>query len=703
MKVVIAEKPSVAKDLARVLKSNQKQDGFFSGDTYWVTWAFGHLITLSNPEIYDQKYKHWRKEDLPIIPEIFKKELIDNAGAKKQFHTIKDLLLHKDTDEIICATDAGREGELIFRFIYEYSNCKKPIKRLWISSQTDQAILEGFSGLKPGEAYNALYDSALCRTEADWLIGMNASRVYTLQYSFGKGILSVGRVQTPVLKMIVDRHYENTHFKPETYYEIFVQIQHEKGVFKGKWFEKKEDRLFDKAKAEFLFEDIKKYPKGHISKVTQKEVKEKQPLLYDLTELQKDANKRFKFSADQTLKIMQALYEQHKLITYPRTSSKFLSSDMAPKLPALIANIKNIPEYSGFAEQILANPVKTTKRIVDNSKVTDHHAIIPTEKKAVLSTLSPEERSIFELILKRFLCVFFPECVKGHTDIISGFGEHQFKTVGIVIKQAGWREVYMKEAEPVDVQSKDVPEEEISLPDVQKGDAIGQKDLALEEKQTKPPPIHNEASILAAMETAGKAIEDEELREAMKDCGLGTPATRAQIIERLLQVGYIIREKNKLIPTEKGYYLISCIRDPELLSPELTGLWEKKLNDLAQKKYRRELYMEEIKEFTNKIVNNVLESSGAGSQNSAEPLGKCPLCGGDIVENSKAFGCSNWKEKSCKFVIWKRIAGKEISAELAKMLIEQGRTEKLGGFTSKAGKPFETTLVLREGKVEFSF
>ena len=696
--LVIAEKPSVAKDLARVLNASKRQDGYYEGDSYWVTWALGHLVTLSDPEKYEERFKRWRIEDLPIIPKIFSREIIDDSGVKKQFNVIKNLLNHKECETVICATDAGREGELIFRLIYEESQCTKPIKRLWISSQTDKAIQEGFASLKPGEAYQNLFDSALSRSEADWLVGMNATRAYTTRFSRGNGVMSVGRVQTPVLKMIVDRHFENTAFKPETYYEIFSFIDHQKGQFWGKWFCKKEDRLTDKEQALSLFETIKKITQGHIEKVTKKETKEKQPFLYDLTELQRDANKRFKFSADQTLKLMQSLYEKHKILSYPRTSSRFLSSDLVPKLPDLIANLSELNEFKSIVKKILSQKLKVTKRIADDSKVTDHTAIIPTDKKPVLSELSPDELKVYLLVIRRFLCVFLDECIKHHTEIISQFDSHTFRTVGIVISKPGWREVYMKDSVPEEGKES---ETEANLPDTQKGDPVIQQDQKLEEKQTKPPPLHNEASILSAMETAGKQIEDDELREAMKDCGLGTPATRAQIIERLITVGYIVRDKNKLIPTEKGYQLISYIKDPELVSPELTGIWEKKLNDLAQGKYKREAYMKEIEEFTQKVVSNV--SEGAATGGSKASVGICPLCGGGIYENQKAYGCANWKEKECKFVIWKTIAGKTISPEIAKSLIDTGKTEKLGGFISKAGKPFETTLVLKNGKVEFQF
>ncbi|MFC1752533.1 DNA topoisomerase 3 [Thermoproteota archaeon] len=707
MKVVIAEKPSVARDLARVLGATSKKEGYFEGKDYFVTWAFGHLIRLTDPDGYDPRYKKWRFDDLPIIPESFKKELGADKGIKKQFKIIKSLLQKKDVDEAICATDAGREGELIFRFIYEMAGCKKPIQRLWVSSQTDQALNEGFEHLKSGKDYDPLYDSALCRSEADWLVGMNATRAYTIVCSKGSGVMSVGRVQTPVLKLIVDRYDEHINFKPETFWEIIAYIRHQDGLYSGKWFKKSETRLFDKDKAESILNEVKEHPDGIISDVTRKQKKEKQPLLYDLTELQKEANRRFKFSADRTLKVAQSLYERHKLLTYPRTNSRYLSSDMVPKLQGLIKNVDHIPDYEPFSKELLSKKLAVTNRIVDDKKVTDHFAIIPTDKKADLSQLSPEEKKIYDMVIRRFLCVFYDVCVKDQTDIISEFGKQTFKTTGIVIVKPGWRALYIKE----ETDNSDVIDDEDTsktLPDVKKSDPITQKKCDMVEKQTKPPALYTEASILAAMETAGKNIEDEELREAMKDCGLGTPATRAQILERLLEVKYIERDKQKLVPTYKGIQIISAIQDPALLSPELTGEMEKKLNDIAHKRYSRKEYMDTIKAFTEQLVENLSSSkmthSGPQAVRTKKLIGECPLCGGSVVETAKAFSCDNWRENGCKFVIWKSIASKQITESIAKKLIETGKSGFIKGFKSKSGKTFDTELVVNEeGKVVFDF
>lgn len=723
MKVIIAEKPSVARDIAKVLKLGDKKEGYIIGKDYSVTWAFGHLIQLVNPDDYDDKYKNWELKSLPIIPTEFKKAINDDSGARRQFETIKRLICDEKTTEVICATDAGREGELIFRYIYDEAACDKPIKRLWISSQTDAAIKEGFDNLEDGKKYEPLYDSARCRSEADWMIGMNATRAYTIHASNGTGVMSVGRVQTPVLKMIVDRYKANVSFKPETFFELWATFKHPNGEFDGKWFKGKEDRFYDKSVAEKMLEDVQKTGAANISSMTQKQKKENPPLLYDLTEIQRDANKRFKYSADQTLKIMQSLYETHKVVTYPRTSSRYLSKDMEPKLPGLIKNAMDIEDYAPFAAQILEeDKLPISKRIVDDKKVTDHHAIIPTEKKANLGTMNLEERRLYDLVLRRFLSVFMPLCLKDHTEIITKVGAETFKTTGTIVTQEGWRAIYQNTAsETADgktskrsstdsesgksTKKKEKKEdEELELPKVQKGDDMDLAKVKLNEGKTKAPPLYNEASLLGAMETAGKNIEDEELREAMKDCGLGTPATRASIVERLIQVKYINREKNKLIPTDKGIYLVSIIKDKELMSPELTGTWEKKLNDMAQGHYQRKEYMEEIQEFTEQIIDNVKEEAKKEGTEERE-LGPCMKCeNGKVIATPKAYGCNTWKETNCDFVIWKEVAGKELKPKHIKQLLEKKETELIKGFKSKAGKEFDAQLVMGDDlRVTFKF
>jgi DNA topoisomerase-3 len=700
MKLIITEKPSVARDIAKVLKITQKRDGYFESDSFWISWAFGHLIRLADPPAYNPTFEKWSLEDLPIIPTEFITEIQPEDHIEKQYKIIETLLNHQKLTEVICATDAGREGELIFRLIYEKSQCSKPVKRLWISSQTDQAIKEGFEHLKPGDDYLSLFECARSRSEADWIIGINATRAYTGRFSRGHGVMSVGRVQTPVLKMIVDRYLANTQFVPQTYYEIQTLIHHEKGQFSALWIggPDSDSKLFNADAAQALYEKLLATQNGKIKQLTQKTIQEKAPLLYDLTELQKDANKKYKFSADETLKLMQNLYEKHKILTYPRTSSRYLSEDIKPKIPGLLENLTALPEYAPFAKTLIQSPSYSRSRIFDDGKVTDHHAIIPTDKKPDLSQLNDAELKIYNLVILRFLAGLMPECHKDQTEILSEFNSEIFRSFGSIIKKAGWREVYGKD----DLEDEDPNTP--TLPNVTENDPITHQNLEKLEKKTKAPPLHTEASILAAMETAGRSIEDEELRQAMKNCGLGTPATRAQILERLIKVDYILREKNKLIPTQKGIQLINYIQDKALLSAELTGEWEQKLNQIVSKTYSREAYMTEIKAFAQEIVHNVKSSTIQAIGVVKNPLGACPLCGGAVGETKLAYSCSQWKATQCPFKIWKMIAGKEISESTAKTLLKSKKTKVLKGFKSKAGNSFEAALIIdTQGDIKFQF
>ena len=695
IKVIVTEKPSVAQDIAKVLKVSQKQHGYFEGNGYIVTWAFGHLIQLQNPDDYDDMYKKWDMSTLPIVPDNFLTTVITQGTAAQQFSTIKQMLNRPDVSEVICATDAGREGELIFRLIYEKAECKAPIKRLWISSQTDQAILEGFANLKAGELYEPLFDSARSRSEADWLIGMNASRAYSITFSRGHGVMSVGRVQTPVLNMIVERFYEHSHFKPKAFYEITAECDHKNGKYKAKLVMDETDRFEKKSAADLVYNALKSEERGLIYGVTKKKRTENPPLLYDLTELQKDANKKYKFSADQTLGLMQGLYEKHKLLTYPRTSSRYLSADIVPKLKTLFQNVSIIEDYKEVASDLALSTISPGKRVVDDKKVTDHHAIIPTDKKPELGLLSPDERRVYDLVIRRFLSVFLPICVKNHTELITQIGDYRFKTTGTVIETMGWRVMYLSE--------KSTDKQEVLLPNVRKGDSISVAHVFMNEGKTTAPQLHTEATILAAMETAGKQIDDEELRQAMKDSGLGTPATRAQVLERLIEVGYILREKNRLIPTQKGQFLVSCIQDVALLSPQLTGEWEKRLNDMAKNKYSRAKYMKEIKAFTASIVSK-LKQDEATLTSDVLSLGACPKCKvGHVVERLKGYSCSAWKENQCDFIIWKLVAGLPLLKEHVVDLLTNGKTKRFSGFKSKAGKVFDAALKLENHDVKFEF
>ncbi|MEK7299014.1 MAG: DNA topoisomerase 3 [Candidatus Margulisiibacteriota bacterium] len=694
MKLILSEKPSVARDIARVLGITHRHEGYIEGKGCVVTWALGHLIEFCQPDDYGEQFHRWTFDTLPIIPETFKKKVIDSSAA--QYDVVKSLCQRQDLTEIICATDAGREGELIFRTIYQETGCMAPIRRLWISSQTDAAIKEGFAQLKPGSDYQPLYDSALSRAEADWLVGINATRAYSIKFSRGRGVMSVGRVQTPVLKMIVERYREHIRFDSRTFYEIFVDRAHTNGTFRAKWMGGEDDRLFDKDTATALADAIKAIPSGTIALLTEKEKVEKQPLLYDLTELQKEANQKFKFSADQTLKLMQDLYEKYKLLTYPRTSSSYLGTDIVPQLPNRLQNLADIPDYA-FVQDILANKRTIADRLIDNDKVTDHHAIIPTDKKPNPSELPADHRAIYDMVIRRFLAAFMPECLKHHTEIIATFGEHRFKATGTVITQLGWRQLYAQD-DDLGKESKPL------LPKVAANDPVKNAKTELKKGQTKAPPLHTEATLLAAMETAGRSIEDEELRQAMKNCGLGTPATRAQILEKLIHVTYIVRDKNKLLPTPKGEYLIDAIIDPVLLSAELTGTWEKKLNDIAQSKFERVIYMNDIKSFTESVVANVVQSTAYTLRADQKVYGDCPKCQiGKIIETPKAYGCTQWKSAGCKFVIWKEMSGKALTENQVETLLKKGLTPVIKGFKNKAGNPFEAALKLVDGDVQFNF
>ncbi|MCH1429477.1 MAG: DNA topoisomerase III [Chlamydiales bacterium] len=698
MKVVIAEKPSVAKDIARVLKVNHRKDGYFASQSYCITWAFGHIVGLCDPDAYDPKYKRWILDDLPLIPKQFITKVLRHSSSYKQFKTIERLCKLSDCEEIICATDAGREGELIFRLIYEKTKVNKPIKRLWISSQTDQAIAEGFSQLKEGSAYQSLYESARSRSEADWLVGINATRAYSIKYSQGQGVMSVGRVQTPVLNMIVKRYKENQNFTPETYYEIQAELLHEKGSFKGIYLdEKKNTRFFEKDKAEQIVQQVAQNSQGTIAKLEKKKKNEKPPLLYDLTSLQKEAHRLYKFSAEHTLNTLQSLYEKHKVLTYPRTSSRYLSSDLKGKVPQRLKQLQSIAFLTPFIEKLLSAPIKFSKRIVDDKKVTDHHAIIPTEKPCHLNSLSSDEKRLYIMVIKRFVAVFLEDCEKEQTEILSAFSNHHFKSSGTIIKVAGWRAVYLD----------DQQQDEQLLPAVVEKDPVEASKVNLLEKQTKPPPLYNEASILSAMETAGKEIDDEEMRQAMKDCGLGTPATRAQILERLIQVKYIVRAKNTLKPTEKGIYLIDSLLSPELLSADLTGGWEKKLNDIVACSYSRDTFMQEIKSFTKEVIEKVQQGKSPPPTfrvSSDKNLGNCPACEkGTVIKGKYNYFCTRYKEK-CPFKIQLKLASKAISEATVKELLKNKRTKLIKGFKTQKGNPFDACLELNsQGQLKWDF
>ena len=697
--LIISEKPSVARDIAKVMIKGKgsSKDGFIEGDDYIITWAIGHLVTLSEPDDYDERYKRWNMGDLPIIPEKF--ILKPSLKTKKQFQVVKKLMNSKDIGELVCATDSGREGELIFRYIYQLAGCKKPFRRLWISSMTEEAIKKGFEGLKDGSQYDNLYKSARCRSEADWLIGMNGTRAYTIK---SNAIFSIGRVQTPTLAMLVNREMQIREFTPQDYWEV-KSIYDD---FQGLWIDIKENssKILTKEKAE----EIGKKVNGSIGVVTDIKKEKKNlapPLLYDLTELQRDGNKYFGYTAKETLDIAQNLYEKHKLITYPRTDSRYLSDDMKDNVKETLEKL-NIAPYSKYISKII-NDLKFTSRIINNKKVTDHHACIPTPKTPNVQKLNIKERNIYHLIVKRLIAVFFPSHKYEVTTILVENQNETFISKGNVILDWGWKILYAND------EKKKEREDEQKLPAINKGAEVFFKDIEILKKQTQPPKQYTESTLLSAMENAGRLVEDEELKEQLKENGLGTPATRAAIIERLIQVGYVQREKKNLVPTQKGISIINTV-PKELKSAELTGKWEKALNSIAKGSFSPERFMESINNFTRFVVTeanksnpiegieDVSSSKGKGKNKKKRIIiGSCPVCKkGSITENSKGYGCSNYTN-GCKFFIGSPIAGKKLTKTDVLELIEKGQTPIIQGFTYKNGGSFDAKLVIENGKVVF--
>lgn len=698
--VVVAEKPSVGRDIARVLGCRTNGDGCLIGEQYIVTWAVGHLVTLVEPNELDPKYEKWSFATLPILPETIPLKVI--SATKDQYGKVKKLINDKETDSLICATDAGREGELIFRYIYEKAGCKKPFQRLWISSMTDEAITEGFRDIRPGSEYDGLYESARCRSKADWLVGMNASRAFTLKYNT---LLSIGRVQTPTLAILVKRRKEIENFKPEGFCTLTADF----GDYSGVYFSEKLDpdtHLKEKADAEAIAAAVK----GKTGTVIQAETtrkKELPPQLYDLTSLQRDANKLLGFTADKTLKTAQSLYEKHKALTYPRTDSRFLPPDMIPRV---VQTMKLLPEsYQKLVSGALPDgKLPVSKRTIDKTKVTDHHAIIPTAKRADPSKFSEDERKLYDMVARRLLAAFYPACDYDATKIVTKVEAHLFRTTGKVIVNNGWHDVPPLENPP---KAKKKPaedgESENPLPPLQEGDTRPVKGTRIKEDKTKPPAPHTDASLLAAMETAGKELDDEELVRQMKGSGIGTPATRAAIIERLLHVGYAQRRGKTLNATDKGVMLIGVV-PPELSSPELTGRWELALHEITDGKQDAARFMDGITRMSSFLVDYARNTAASvafpaeirrggkngGGKMRVTPLegAVCPVCGkGGMQESGLAFSCT---EKGCNCTIWKdclqKGGGPALDGKLMLLLLQK---KQLQGSTG--------ILAIRDGKILF--
>lgn len=688
MRLIVAEKPSVGRDIASALGGHRRAKGYLSGSGWAVTWALGHLAELAPPDAYGEQYKRWRLETLPILPERFRVRV--NPRTREQFAVVKGLLRDPSVTEVVNACDAGREGELIFAYLYGLSGCKKPVRRLWVSSLTPEAIREGFEALRDGPSMKPLEDAARSRSEADWLVGINATRAYSVRFGRPGNVLSVGRVQTPTLRLLVEREREIESFRPEKFFTVHARFARGGESYDGLWFRGKESRLKEREAAQEIAGKVRGGT-GVVKKAEKRQTSERPPLLYDLTELQRNANARFGFTAERTLRAAQALYEERKLITYPRTSSRYLSGDMVGTLRKRVEAAGGLPELAPFAERLLAlGRLPVGKRIVDDSKVTDHHAIVPTNRRPS-GGLPPDEAKVYDLVARRFLAVFFPAARFENTTVVTEVRGETFLSKGRVVLEAGWRELY-----PDGVGGRKEKEPPV-LPPVEAGQEWPVAKVGVKEGETKPPPRYSESALLGAMETAGKLVEDEELRQQMKDSGLGTPATRAAIIERLIEVGYVEREKKALVPTAKGRALIGLLGDGPLASPEMTARWERRLARIERGEERREGFMEDIRSFIVSIVEGVRRMEGekiAASDGGREPLGACPKCGSPVVETKKAYGCSAWKKSGCDFAIWKTIAGKRVSQAQARRLLARGRTARLKGFRSKAGRPFSAALVL---------
>ena len=639
MIVCIAEKPSVARDIAEVLGAKTRKDGYIEGNGYQVTWTFGHLCGLLEPHEYAPEWKRWALSNLPMIPPRFGIKVMNDSGIQKQFKVIETLMA--SADELINCGDAGQEGELIQRWVMQKAQCKCPVKRLWISSLTEEAIREGFSKLKDQSEFQSLYEAGLSRAIGDWLLGMNATRLYTLKYGKNRQILSIGRVQTPTLALIVNRQLEIENFKPEAYWEL-------KTVYR--------DTLFSASKGRFSsveegtnFLDTVRTADFVVTDIMTKKGTESAPRLFDLTSLQVECNKKFGYSADETLKIIQSLYEK-KITTYPRVDTTYLTDDLYPKIPDILKGLK---DYELLIKPLLASKLPKTKKVFDNSKVTDHHAIIPTGVQP--NSLTDTEKRVFDQICRRFIANFYPECKISTTTVLGEVSEIEFKVNGKQILDQGWRIVFAK---VVDEEKEGDEEEEHTLPLFIKGES-GSHEPTLGEKWTSPPKAFTEATLLRAMETAGKLVDNDELRDALKENGIGRPSTRAAIIETLFKRDYVRKERKNLIATTTGVDLILVIQEDLLKSAELTGMWEKKLRQVERGQYAAKDFLDELKAMVTEIVFNVKSDNrrpGDAAMMASLPVKPslktldsmegtvCPRCGtGKILKGNDAYGCSEWK------------------------------------------------------------
>jgi DNA topoisomerase-3 len=727
--LLVAEKPSVGQDLARVLPGPfKKGEGFLEGPDHVITWAVGHLVQLAEPEAYDPKFKSWRMADLPIVPDRFKLVVRDER-SRKQMSAVTKQLGREDVEEVVNACDAGREGELIFAYTYEKAKAKKPIKRLWLNSMTTAAMKAALASLKPAEEFAKLEEAARSRSEADWIVGMNATRAATIRLrSSFDGAVSLGRVQTPTLAIIARREEEIKAFVPEPYWLVDATFGADAldgqggprgylghyqappgspGATKG-------PRLGTEEEALAIVSDCKGRP-GTITKLEKKEQREKAPMLYDLTTLQREANNRFGFSAKRTLAAAQRLYEEHKALTYPRTNSRYLTTDMIDEIKPIAELVGHQSEYTKGAEYVVGLDVLPLGRVVNDEKVTDHHAIIPTRSEHPVEKMSSDDRRIYDMAVRRFLAVFHPEAVfentRVETTVTAAEGaEHIFRTRGKLLIVPGWRGVYDEisadaKAE-ADARGEDDEATDQQLPRLIEDESVRTESVAGTRKETKPPRRYSDASLLGAMETAGKLVDDDELREAMKDSGIGTPATRAAIIERLITVGYVERDGRALVATEKGLNVIRLLGEHALTSPGLTGSWEQRLGKIERGEDSRKQFMADIAGFATETVHQ-LDETLKDVRIPRARLGPCPVCGHEIVENRKGYSCWAREDPGCGFVIWKAKAGKQLPVAIAKELIKKGYTAQvITGFRGRSGRSFRAHLALQqtdEGKWRVEF
>jgi len=731
--LLIAEKPSVGQDLARVLKGPfKKGEGFLEGPEHVVTWAVGNLVQLAEPEAYDAKYKSWRMADLPIVPDRFKLDVRDER-SRKQMTVVSKQLKREDVEEVVNACDAGREGELIFAYLYEKAKADKPVKRLWLSSMTNQAMKAALESLRPAEEFAKLEEAARSRSEADWIVGMNATRAATIRLrSSFDGAVSLGRVQTPTLAIVARREEEIKAFKPEPYW--LVDATFAAGPLEGEAAagertyaghfaappgspgNTKGPRIGTEEEAHAIVKACEGR-QGTITKLEKKEQREKAPMLYDLTTLQREANNRFGFTAKRTLAAAQRLYEEHKALTYPRTNSRYLTTDMVEEIKPIAELVGAHKQFAKGAAYVVGLDVLPLARVVNDEKVSDHHAIIPTRSEHNLEKMGSDDLRIYDMAVRRFLAVFHPEAVfentRVETTVTASDGEnaHVFRTRGKLLQVPGWRGVYDEisaDAKAAEAESRGDDDEETDqqLPRLLADEQVQTCDVGSVRKETKPPRRYSDASLLGAMETAGKLVDDDELREAMKDSGIGTPATRAAMIERLITVGYIERDGRALVATEKGLNVIRLLNEHALTSPGLTGSWEQRLGKIERGEDSRKQFMRDIAGFAQETVKE-LDETLKDVRIPRARLGPCPVCGHEIVENRKGYSCWARDDAGCGFVIWKAKAGKTLPLAIAKELIKTGYTaQAVTGFRGRSGRSFRAHLALQqtdEGKWRVEF